>query len=237
MWDRLAAHLQRDLHVLVPDLPGHGRSNALRWTSMADTVAAVADVIAEHSAQGNAHVVGLSLGGYVAAQLAADRPELVDSAILSGVNVLPFPHPRLMRIAGQLMAPFMSSGPVLRANVKALGIPAEDVQDYRASARAMSRGTFLRVGDELLTFRVPERAADSPCRVLAVAGAREQPLILRSLPVIAAGFRRGTARVAPGVGHGWSGEAPELFAEMVRATVHGTQLPTGLLPVTGAARG
>ena len=231
MWQRLAAVLDRDLHVLVPDLPGHGRSNAQRWTSVADTVAALADLIAARAAHGRAHVVGLSLGGYIAAQLAADRPDVVDSAVLSGVSVLPFPHPTLMRTAGLLMAPFMTSGPVLRANVKALGVPPEDVPAYLDAARAMARGTFRRVGGELMTFRVPERAAASPARVLAVAGGNEHPLVLRSLAELAAGYPNGEACIAPGVGHAWSGEAPELFAAMVRAQVEGEQLPAGLVPV------
>jgi pimeloyl-ACP methyl ester carboxylesterase len=231
MWQRLTAMLEPDLHVVVPDLPGHGRSNNRQWISMADTVNAVADVIATRAPAKRAHVVGLSLGGYVAAQLAADRPEVVHSAVVSGVSVLPFPRPGLMRMAGYLMAPFMSSAPMVRANAKALGVPAEDFDGYRAAAKAMAPKTFLRVGEELMTFRVPHRAAVSPCRVLAVAGENEQQLILRSLPVLAAGYRFGSASIAPGVGHAWSGEAPDLFADTIRAHLAESGLPPGLRAV------
>ncbi len=233
MWRRMAAILDEDLHVVVADLPGHGRSNDRRWISMADTVQAVADVISRVPG-GRAHVVGLSLGGYVAAQLAADVPEVVPSAIVSGISVLPFPRPAMMRLAGHLMAPFMTSAPMLRANARALGVTPEDFDDYRAAAKAMAPGTFLRVGNELMDFRVPARAGVSPSRLLAVAGEKEQQLILRSLPEIAAGYRLGTARIAPGVGHAWSGEAPELFAGMIRAQVAGTELPEQLRPVAAA---
>jgi pimeloyl-ACP methyl ester carboxylesterase len=172
--------------------------------------------------------VGLSLGGHVAVQLAADAPEVVESAIASGVNVLPFPHPTLMRLAGAVMTPFLSSGPMLRANAKALGVPAEDFDDYRAAAKAMAPGTFRRVGAELMTFGIPTTAGTSPCRVLAVAGENENELILRSLPELAKGFDRGTARTAPKVGHAWVGEAPDLFAAMVLAHVANRALPDEL---------
>jgi pimeloyl-ACP methyl ester carboxylesterase len=228
MWRKLSAALGSDLHVVIPDLPGHGRSNGRPWASMADTVAAVAEVICSSSPLGRAHVVGLSLGGHVAVQLAADVPEVVESAIVSGVNVLPFPHPVMMRLGGLVMAPFLSSGPMLRANAKALGVPAEDFDDYRAAARSMRPGTFRRVGAELMTFGVPAAAATSPCRLLAVAGENEHELILRSLPKLADGFPRGTARTAPGVGHAWVGQAPELFSAMVRAHVADVALPGGL---------
>jgi pimeloyl-ACP methyl ester carboxylesterase len=234
MWRRLAAALATDLHVLIPDLPGHGRSSARPWVSVADTVAVTADVIRASSPSGRAHVVGLSLGGNIAVQLAADVPDVVESAIASGVNVLPYPNPVLMRMAGLVMAPLMSSGPMLRANAKALGVPAEDFDDFQAAAKAMAPGTFRRVGEELMTFRAPAAAHASPCRLLAVAGEKEQALILRSLPKLANGFARGSARIAPGVGHAWVGEAPELFAAMIRAHVVDAALPEQLRPVADA---
>jgi pimeloyl-ACP methyl ester carboxylesterase len=228
MWQRLAAALVHDLHLLVPDLPGHGRSGGRPWVSMADTADAVAELIRSRAPAGRAHVVGLSLGGYVTVRLAADRPDVLESALVSGVNVLPFPRPGLIRLAGLVMAPFMTSGPVLRANAKALRVPAEDFAEYAASARAVVRGTFRRVGNEAVAFRVPTAAATSPCRLLAVAGEHEQDLILRSLLELAHVFPNGQARIAPGVGHGWVGETPELFAEMVRAQVAGVEPPAGL---------
>ncbi|MGN9811342.1 alpha/beta fold hydrolase [Micromonospora sp. BQ11] len=236
MWRGLAASLAEDLHVLVPDLPGHGRSNTRPWVSVADTVAAMADVIRSRSPRGRAHVVGLSLGGTIVVQLAASVPDVVESAIVSGVNVLPYPNPVLMRLAGLVMAPLVTSGPMLRATARGLGVPAEDFDGFRASAKAMAPGTFRRVGAELMTFGVPEAAGSSPCRLLAVAGGNEHELIRRSLPELANGFAHGQARLAPGVGHGWSGEAPDLFAAMVRAHLAGVALPDELRPAPGTAR-
>ncbi len=80
-----------DLHdtyrVIAIDLPGHG--------ALADrpfTLAAAADELArviETAAGGRAVVVGLSLGGYVAMDLAARRPELVRALVLSGATQEP----------------------------------------------------------------------------------------------------------------------------------------------------
>jgi pimeloyl-ACP methyl ester carboxylesterase len=232
MWRRLSSDLAGDLHVVSVDLPGHGASAQTPWTSVADTGVRVAEVVRRVAQAESVHVVGLSLGGYVALNMAAEQSALVASATASGVNVLPFPRPRLMRAAGRVMSPFMSTGVMLRANARALGVPPEDFDGYAAAARSMARGTFLAVGRELMEYSLPSGAAQSKSRVLVLCGGAEQPLIVRSLPRIAAAFPSGTARVAPGVGHAWSHQAPELFAAAVRAHVAGAPLPEGLSPTS-----
>jgi hypothetical protein len=56
---------------------------------------------------------------------------------------------------------------------------------------------------------------------------------IRSLPELAAGFRHGSARFAPGVGHAWNGEAAALFTAMIRAHVAHAPLPHELMPASG----
>jgi pimeloyl-ACP methyl ester carboxylesterase len=75
-----------DLHdVIAPDLPGHG---ALADTPFAfdAAVRSLGDLIARET-RGTAVVAGMSLGGYVAIELAARHPELVAGLILSGCSV------------------------------------------------------------------------------------------------------------------------------------------------------
>ncbi|WP_169807685.1 alpha/beta fold hydrolase [Herbidospora mongoliensis] len=231
MWASQVAALATDMRVLVPDLPGHGRSNAQPWISIADTARQVAEVIASRVPAAEAHVVGLSLGGYMGACLAATSSDVVTGAVVSGVNILPFPNPGRMRLMGALIAPVMKWGPVLRANARALNVPADDMDGYQTAARATTRQAFRAVSGEALGFRLPAQAGSSPCPILAVAGENEHDLIKRSLAGIAAAFPKGEARLVPGVGHGWNGEKPGLFTAMVRARVTGDRLSGELVSV------
>jgi pimeloyl-ACP methyl ester carboxylesterase len=228
MWRKQVEELAPDFHVLVPDLPGHGRSNRHPWISIPDTAARIADLISAHTIARRAHVVGLSLGGYVALQLAAAAPEVLSGATVSGVNVLPFPHAGGMRLLGWLMAPFLTVGPMLRANARSLNVPAEEFDGYRTAAKAMTRRTFIKVNDEAVKFRIPTGAEHSACSVLAVAGENEHDLVRRSLVQIALAFPEGQGRLVPGVGHAWNGQKPELFSAMVRSRVTGGPLPPEL---------
>lgn len=76
--------------VLAPDLPGHGRSAALSGTCSIASLAAEMAALLDRRGHACADVVGLSLGGAVALQLALDFPRRVRSLTIvnSGPQLL-----------------------------------------------------------------------------------------------------------------------------------------------------
>ncbi|MDB4879857.1 MAG: Beta-ketoadipate enol-lactone hydrolase [Gemmatimonadetes bacterium] len=72
------------------DVRGHGRSGKPRGRYTVQQFARDAAGLIEHLALGPVHVVGLSMGGMIGFQLAADRPELVRSLVIvnSGPEML-----------------------------------------------------------------------------------------------------------------------------------------------------
>lgn len=233
MWRRQAEQLAQDLHVLIPDMSGHGASADIPWRSINDTATRIAELIVDRTAAGRAHIVGLSLGGYVALTLATAHPGAVSSAIASGVTVVPFPNAWMMRVLGALMSPVARTDLMLDVNARTLRIPPSDWDGYRAAAKQVAAGTTKRVSADAMAYRLPKGPADVP--VLAVAGEREHPLVLESLCEIAEHFPRGAAALAPGGGHAWNAEQPELFTTMVRRWVLGGGIAPGLVMGAGCA--
>ena len=97
MWRPQMNDLRDTYRVIAVDLPGHGALAGDPFTVLgaADEVARVID----ETAGGRAVVVGLSLGGYVAMELAARRPDLVRGLVLSGASREP---------AGRLAVPYLA---------------------------------------------------------------------------------------------------------------------------------
>ena len=97
VWRAQMDELRDAYRVVALDLPGHGvlAERTFTVTAAADEVARVIDA----AAGGRAVVVGLSLGGYVAMDLAARRPELVRGLVLSGATAEP---------VGLLAAPYLA---------------------------------------------------------------------------------------------------------------------------------
>lgn len=87
VWRSQMEHLRDTYRVVAIDLPGHGRlaDRPFTVTDASDELA----IAIETAAGGRAVVVGLSLGGYVAMDLAARRPELVRGLVLSGATAEP----------------------------------------------------------------------------------------------------------------------------------------------------
>jgi pimeloyl-ACP methyl ester carboxylesterase len=87
MWRAQFEGLRDDYRVVAVDLPGHGAlaDRPFTLTGAADHVA----TIIETTVGRPAIVVGLSLGGYVAMDLAARRPELIRGLVLSGATAEP----------------------------------------------------------------------------------------------------------------------------------------------------
>jgi len=80
-WD-FAGDLASDVTLLRYDLPGHGASAVAAGPyGIADLSAQLAEILTANRI-GRAHVAGISLGGLIAQQFAASRPELVDRLVL-----------------------------------------------------------------------------------------------------------------------------------------------------------
>jgi len=87
MWRAQMDDLRDTFRVVAVDLPGHGHlaDHSFTVTGASDQLA----LVIEEATGGHAVVVGLSLGGYVAMDLAARRPELVRGLVLSGATTEP----------------------------------------------------------------------------------------------------------------------------------------------------
>ena len=109
MWHPQLAALQGGFRVIALDLPGHGalRDRRFDWDEAVEEIARVID----EAAGGRAVVCGLSLGGYLAIDLAARYPERVAGLVISGASaepsgrVFPVAIRWLARVMDQTSAP------------------------------------------------------------------------------------------------------------------------------------
>ncbi|PFG39586.1 pimeloyl-ACP methyl ester carboxylesterase [Georgenia soli] len=230
-WHQVAA--LGDHHCLAVDLPGHGRSSAVPWVSLDDTAAQVAELMRRRTATARAHVVGLSLGGQVALSLLERWADVAERVVVSGVTAQPWGPRVLVEAQLRLTAAMLRSPRAVDAQARAYGLPPAQRDALAESLRVMSPATYRRIGREVSRYRLPPALASVPTPTLVLAGGDESELVRRAVADVAAVLPAGEGRIAPGLGHGWNVEAPDLFDATVRAWISGAPLPARLLPVGG----
>ncbi len=233
MWQPFIKELS-DYHCILPDLPGHGKSNNLEWLSLADTARQVIQMIREHASEQRAHLVGASLGGSVTFQIFCQCPEVVDHALITGTSLLPMPGLAFFKIMIHLMAPLTKTDFFIEAALKALNFSGNENEKFRRALQAISSKTFAQAWCQALDLRYSPALERVRTPILLMAGEKEQKFIHQSNFQLEQRLQNAKSRIAPGMGHGWMGESPELFTRVLQSWLMGKELPGELITLQGS---
>lgn len=140
-WERTAAHLASSNTVIVPDLPGTGRSQpAQRVQNMFDQVDVLADLL-DTLELDRVQVVGHSMGGAMTLLLNDARPEAIERIVLTSLTFfLTKNQERVYRAVMSVFRQSMRFRPNWLVNVPGV-------------SRMMAQNYFHRVPDEPETLR------------------------------------------------------------------------------------
>ncbi len=242
MWRPQVEALHDTYHCLVPDMPEHGLSAAVRPFSIADTARRIAEVIRERAHGGRAHVIGLSEGAQVTVQLLGSAAEVVDHAIISSALLYPLPGagllgPRTLALTFNLFAaPFQGSDWYIRLNRRGNAIPEQYFSEVREDTGRMTAASFTHMILENQRFHVPPGLDQVQVPALIVAGQRELPIMRRSARDLAATLPAGQGYLVAfskraAEEHSWNLHQPDLFNAVTRAWLTHQPLPAGLIPL------
>ncbi|KAL1889507.1 hypothetical protein Sste5346_008885 [Sporothrix stenoceras] len=233
---RVATHLTANYDLFLVDLPAHSRSKHIPF-SFDNTINGLVRLITTYVGEKKAHIVGLSLGGFLALAFARRHPDLVRSVWCTGCA--PFTGTRLWF----MQHPRLLSGIVTVASKLAtektfwatLG-GAEPIPGLREEVQGNQNMATLRpVYEELALITNDSLAAiDGTVRVAIVAGGKLDNVA----DTTAAGVVLQKQNPASGAFvvrnaiHWWSLQFPELFAQGVRAWIEERAMPEEYEPLT-----
>ena len=188
-WSRNVPAFADSFRTYTVDLPGFGASRGVRWSRLDDIADHLADWLADNRLP-KAHVAGHSLGGAVAARLAARHPEridrlvLVDAAIrLRGTRTIARPAPAVRTIGrGSLgFAPLLVRD-LFRCHPWSFVAATVDVlqTDWERHLRRISAPTLVVWGERdaitPLAFGHEITAMVSGARLITLAEAGHNPM-------------------------------------------------------------
>jgi len=215
-WALQLAALSGERRALAPDLPGHGRSGRLPgWPDVRAYVRCALAVL-DAGGAGQADLVGLSLGGLVALQLALDHPDRVRSlTLVNSFARMRVPLSGVARILGRIV--LLLAGPMdwLGRWVAAGLFPHPDQAPLRRMAAERlatnSRRSYLQAALAVARFDLRPRLGELGLPLHVIAGAADRTVSLAAKREVAAAVAGARLTVLPGSGHASPVDAPEAF--------------------------
>lgn len=174
-WEYQIPALTARYRVVVMDVRGHGRSDKPKGPYSVATFAADVAKVLEKIAVGAAHIVGISMGGMIAFQLAVDNPALIRS--LTIINSGPALVPRTFKEKLALLARRVAL-PIV--GVKGLAKKVAQVNFPNPDQAALRDKAAARLGDNdleayraslmaLIGWTVEDRVGAIQCPILVVS--------------------------------------------------------------------
>ncbi|WP_225735761.1 alpha/beta fold hydrolase [Gulosibacter chungangensis] len=220
MWEPLASRIESSYRLVIPDLPGHDRSQGAAYRSHDATIEILATVI-EKDASTPVTVVGFSLGAQLAVLLAARYPRLVQDVVIISAQAKPTPCPGATLALLRMAAPLARNEKFARLQAKELFVPNELMDDYLRTSRSINAHTLVAAVGENLKFTVPPGWSAFPGRSLVMVGERERVLMRKSAQLLAEAHSRSEIVVVESCGHGIPFQQPERLAVRLQEWLRG----------------
>lgn len=223
IWDGVVAELVSEYRLLRYDMRGHGLTDAppgpYSMAQLADDAAALLDALDIRQA----HVCGLSIGGMVAQQLAATRPERVARAIFCDTAMRIGPpdmwnqRAKAVRDGGTAA---IADGVMQRWFTKAY-LAGDGVSIYRNMLSRVAAEGYAGCCEAIRDADLTAASGSIRAPALVVVGEEDVATTPADGQALADALPNGRLRLLPGAAHIPCVEQPAALAQLVRDFLSG----------------
>lgn len=231
MWDEQVKFFN-NYKCLVPDLPGHGKSNDGDDFSIRDTSNQISTIIEEHKADQQVTVIGFSLGAQVLISMLSEHANLIDKAVIISASTKPFHFPRITAKLATWMLPLARNKVFSRIQAKYMYLNDRYFNDYYQESKAITKETFFKVMYENMSFSIPKGFEATHSRILVLIGKKENSIIKKSITNILESNEQCLGVVIPGVGHGIPLHNSKYFNELVEDWIENEKIPDDVIRIS-----
>jgi 3-oxoadipate enol-lactonase len=219
-FDAVAPKLSQSFRVIVPELPGFGRSLAVNG-GLADIADRIAEAVKDGSLGGGAIVLGNGYGGFVALQMAIRHPAIATRLILADSGAA-FSDPG--RQAFRNMATAASAnGLAAITDVAMRRLFAPEFQAAHSELMRDRREAFLKTDPEvfraacaqLAELDLRDELAKVKMPVLVMVGEHDEATPPPMSHELAALLPDARLKIIPGCAHVPQLQSPDLFLEAI----------------------
>jgi 3-oxoadipate enol-lactonase len=219
-FDAVAPKLSQSFRVIVPELPGFGRSHAMGG-GLADIADRIAEAVSDAAGGEDAIVLGNGFGGFVALQMAVRHPQIATRLILADCGAAFSEDGR--QAFRNMAAASKAKGLTAITDTAMRRLFAPEFQEGHPELMRDRREAFLRTDPEVFRAACAQLAeldlrgelAKVKVPVLVVVGEHDEatpPPMSRELAALLPDAR---LKIIPGCAHVPQLQSPQLFLEAI----------------------
>jgi pimeloyl-ACP methyl ester carboxylesterase len=224
MFRWLVEPLRPRFRLIVPDLPGHGRSRDVPGPYTVEGMTARLAAALDERGIRDAHIMGYSHGGAVAQQLARTAPAIARSLALVATYAYNIATPRervegwlapnlvrllgMRRMAALVARPGTGGGPPL---------PADRIAWLRGMLAGNDRKAMVRAAAELSHFDSRSWLADIHVPTIVISGGDDSAVPAHHASMLATGIPGARTAVIEDAGHTMIWTHPDRLAGLLEA--------------------
>lgn len=217
-WMFQVPKFQANYEVITIDLRGHGRSSKPRGPYDVGALAKDVASLLSSLKVGPAYIVGLSLGSFVALQLACDFPHLVKSLVLTGTTSCIKDIGRWHLLLRLMLLSVCPMSFVAKAVAFSL-FPQANQENIRRTCQlrmiSNEKRVYRSLFRQLIGFDVKERLAEIGCPMLIVVGANDTLTPIWHAEEIVKRTQRAELVIIEGARHAAPLDSPKKFNELL----------------------
>jgi pimeloyl-ACP methyl ester carboxylesterase len=214
MWLPFHDHLSRHVDLIAPEHPGYGDTEMPEWLDGFEDLVIHYDELLDALALEQVHLVGYSLGGWIAAEFAAFYPKRLASLTLmtpAGLRIpgKPIPNPFAMPPEDffDLIFNDPTNMPQYLPDVESL----DEIVHLYGEATTLARLAW----NPQYNLKLERRLERVRCPALVVRAEHDRLIPDEMAERYAELFRRGRIETVPGTGHALAYEQPEQTANVI----------------------
>lgn len=219
----------KDYHCLVPDLPGHGKSNE-PLISLKDCAQKVAELI-EKNGHNKVIVVGHSLGAKVAVELLNIKPDIINYAVIASALYRPtkmmlwLHKPWVYRLTVWLV----KYKKILELQAKLIFKESSDQQNFIKDAQRLTATDLQKIYGMAYDLKLPSGLSSLKTSVLVIAGAKEPNAMRQSVRNLANAIPHAKGVLVRTVNHTFPWTEADLFNKIIRQWITDIPLESNLI--------
>ena len=229
-WQAQREYFAQTHRVITYDLRGQGRSEHSKGGLGLDSLAEDAAELLHRLAPDGAHVVGFSMGAFIALRLGARHPALVRSLTLVGVSADAESWRKLPAYAAMIaLVTLAGVGPLAPRMMQILfgrtiladPARADVIARWRAVVDALPKSIVRAAAASALRRSVRDELAQITAPVLVIAGEEDQPVPLHHQRAVSAAIPGARIEQVPATGHAVMLEQTEWFNDRLARFIGG----------------